>query len=81
MTWTELKDLARNFGPSICYATTYARGDVQCGMVEFDLEDDMYDALKGLDNKRVHGEKTRLKVSVLKKDDRGKDDRRDDRRY
>lgn len=76
MTWNELKDLARGFGNSVCYATTYDRGGSQCGMVEFDLEDDMYDALKGLDNKRVHGEKSRLKVSVLKVDDRGRDDRR-----
>jgi len=62
MSWLELKDLGRDYGPSISFARTYNHRSVWYGMLEFKDRDDADKVIKELDNRRVQGSSTRLKA-------------------
>eukprot|EP00931_Biecheleriopsis_adriatica_P099233 TRINITY_DN7360_c0_g1_i1.p1 TRINITY_DN7360_c0_g1~~TRINITY_DN7360_c0_g1_i1.p1 ORF type:complete len:322 (-),score=54.74 TRINITY_DN7360_c0_g1_i1:47-1012(-) len=68
MQWSELKDIARDFGESVCFANTFvksggAAGQVMCGVVEYtEFEDAMY-AYRKLNGRRIEGNRDKLEVS------------------
>lgn len=62
MTWLELKDLGRDFGPSLTFARTYKSKGVWYGMLEFKDSADADRAVKELDKRRVQGSSARLRA-------------------
>lgn len=63
MTWSELKDMARNFGDSVCFANVFVKSGVMCGVIDFRNRDDADNAYKKMNRKRVHGHDKRLEVT------------------
>mmetsp|Transcript_86710 Transcript_86710/g.245874 ORF Transcript_86710/g.245874 Transcript_86710/m.245874 type:complete len:349 (-) Transcript_86710:154-1200(-) len=63
MSWLELKDLGRDYGPSLTFARTYRHGDNYYGMLEFKDRNDADIVIGELNNRRVQGSKERLRAS------------------
>jgi len=75
MTWTELKEMGRQYASEdVTFARTYRndRGD-SCGILEFKTQDDADAIIDKLDGKKIKGHDTRLTVT------HGAPDRRDRR--
>lgn len=62
MTWLELKDLGRDYGPSLTFARTYRHQGNWVGMLEFKDQGDAERVVKELDKRRVQGSDRRLKA-------------------
>lgn len=60
MSWLELKDLGRDYGPSLTFARTYRQGGGYFGMLEFKDRADADRVISELNNRRVQGSKERL---------------------
>lgn len=58
----ELKDLGRDYGPSLTFARTYRHGDSYYGMLEFKDRNDADIVIGELNNRRVQGSKERLRA-------------------
>eukprot|EP00928_Gymnodinium_smaydae_P029937 TRINITY_DN223_c0_g1_i1.p1 TRINITY_DN223_c0_g1~~TRINITY_DN223_c0_g1_i1.p1 ORF type:complete len:288 (+),score=68.06 TRINITY_DN223_c0_g1_i1:69-932(+) len=63
MGWLELKDLGREYGPSLTFARTYRKGRVNCGMLEFRERGDAEHVIRELDNRRVQGCTEKLRIT------------------
>jgi len=62
MSWEELKDLCREFGPSLTFARTYHNRAQYYGMIEYSDRFDAENALRELDRRRVQGSSERLRA-------------------
>lgn len=62
MSWLELKDLGRDFGPSLTFARTYRYRGNWYGMLEFKDRTDAERVIRELDNRRVQGSNERLRA-------------------
>lgn len=62
MSWTELKDLGKDFGPSVTFAKTYKVKGIYYGMLEFQAREDADTAVRELDHRRVQGSNLRLRA-------------------
>lgn len=62
MSWLELKDLGRQYGPSLTFSRTYVRGRNNYGMLEFADVEDAEMVVKELNDRRVQGSRDRLYV-------------------
>mmetsp|Transcript_75975 Transcript_75975/g.176249 ORF Transcript_75975/g.176249 Transcript_75975/m.176249 type:complete len:275 (-) Transcript_75975:140-964(-) len=62
MSWLELKDLGRDYGPSLTFARTYRQGNSYYGMLEFKDRGDADRVISELNNRRVQGSKERLRA-------------------
>lgn len=69
MTWTELKELGRNYdsqngGRNVTFARTY-RGNngIACGILEFRERRDAENVMDKLDGRKIHGHDQELRVS------------------
>lgn len=63
MGWVELKDLARDFGPSVAFSKTFFVGNVNTGFLDFKDLVDAEKVAQELDNRRVQGSAVRLKAT------------------
>jgi len=64
MTWLELKDLGRDYGPSLTFARTFRQNGGYFGMLEFKDKADALKVFRELDNRRVQGSSKRLKARL-----------------
>uniref|UniRef100_A0A7S4Q4I6 RRM domain-containing protein n=1 Tax=Alexandrium monilatum TaxID=311494 RepID=A0A7S4Q4I6_9DINO len=62
MSWLELKDLGRDYGPSLTFARTYRKGSSYYGMLEFKDRMDADRVISEMNNRRVQGSKERLQA-------------------
>uniref|UniRef100_A0A7S1WBZ8 RRM domain-containing protein n=1 Tax=Alexandrium catenella TaxID=2925 RepID=A0A7S1WBZ8_ALECA len=62
MTWLELKDLGRDYGPSLTFARTYRQGGAYYGMLEFKDRGHADRVIGEMNNRRVQGSKERLRA-------------------
>jgi len=63
MSWTELKELGKDCGPSVTFARTYRSSGINFGMIEFSNRADADACIKDLDQRRVQGSSQRLRAS------------------
>lgn len=62
MSWVELKDLGKDFGPSVTFAKCYKTKGIYYGMLEFQAREDAETAVRELDHRRVQGSNLRLRA-------------------
>lgn len=62
MSWTELKELGKDCGPSVIFARTYRSNGINFGMLEYSDRADADACVKDLDNRRVQGSSERLRA-------------------
>lgn len=62
MSWLELKDLGRDYGPSLTFARTYRQGGGYYGMLEFKDRADADRVISEMNNRKVQGSKERLRA-------------------
>lgn len=62
MSWTELKELGKDCGPSVVFARTYRSNGINFGMIEYSVRADADACIKDLDNRRVQGSSQRLRA-------------------
>merc|ERR1711920_724232 len=55
MTWLELKEIGRDYGPSLTFSRTYQRGRVNYGLLEFSDGRDANTAIKEFDGRKIDG--------------------------
>jgi len=61
MSWLELKDLGRDYGPTLTFARTYRHRGNWYGMLEFKSTEDAERVVRELDRRRVQGSEERLR--------------------
>jgi len=62
MSWLELKDLGKEYGPSVTFSRTYQRDGVCCGMIEFAAQEDARRCVAELDGRRIQGGPAPMRV-------------------
>jgi len=62
MTWSELKDLGRDYGASLTFSRTYRHRGQYYGMLEYADAAEADHAIRELDNRRVQGAKEKLRA-------------------
>lgn len=63
MGWLELKDLGREYGPTVTFSRTYKRGITSYGMIEFEKAEDAKRCISELDGRRIQGGTIPMRVT------------------
>lgn len=63
MTWSELKDIAREWGETVSFSNVFVKSGVACGVVEYRDRDQAEHAYKQMHRRRMSGNSERLEVT------------------